>query len=334
MPRPTLKKPCIYVLGLGGTIAALAKHTMDEFYERASININELITSLPLDQEKISIVSEQLLQQISHEMTHEELVMVAKRIDEIANMDEVDGIVVSQGTNSIEETAYFMNLVINTSKPIVFTGSFRPINALGYDGSRNLYNAILIASHRDAIGIGVVLTFDDHILSSRETSKLDPSNIGGFTTNELAKIGFISGQDVKIHSLNHKKHTYLSEFNINKIEKIPAVYIIYGHLGADDIFVDAALEHSAKGIISAGMGKGYQPVILTNALNEAIQKGIIVVRCSRSGQGNINVDLKLDHHKGTIAGGSLSPQKARILLAVALSQTNDKTMIQQFFDQY
>ena len=267
-------------------------------------------------------------------MTHEELIFVAQRINDLVNRNEIDGIVVTQGTNCIEETAYFMNLVINTKKPIVFTGSLRPVHALGYDGDRNLYNAILIASNRDAIGIGVVLTFDDYILNAREASKSNPSSIGCFSAHGTGVIGLVTGQSICIQASVAKKHTYLSEFSIKDITSLPKTYIIYGHLGMDNIFVNAAIQNNAKGIVSAGMGKGYQPEAITDALSEAIRKGIFVVRCSRTGQGLVNVDPKLDDQQGTIAGDSLNPQKAVILLAVALSKLQNKAALQRIFNQY
>jgi L-asparaginase len=329
----TSKIPCIYVLALGGTIASPTK-AMEEFYGHSSISIDRLINSLPFEPQKIKILSKQFLQQISQDMSHKELIAVAQQIDAIVKNNEIDGIVIAQGTNCIEETAYFINLVIKTKKPIVFTGSFRPANTLGYDGSRNLYNAILIASSYHTIGIGVVLTFNDTILSARDASKSNPSNIACFSTNGVGIIGSIAGQSVCIQSSFKKKHTYLSEFDINTIKNIPQIYIIYGHLGMDNIFINAAIDNHAQGIISAGMGTGYLPKAVMKSLNEAVKKGIFVVRCSRTGQGLVNIDPKLDNQQGSIAGNSLSPQKARLLLAIALLKTKDKAEIQRIFNQY
>ena len=330
----TGKKPQVYVLALGGTIASVANLQTEEFYNRSSTDINELVAALPLDSEKQTIVCEQVLQQISHEMTHDDLLLVARKVNELANNDDVDGIVITHGTNCIEETAYFISLVIQTKKPIVFTGSFRPLNTLGYDGGRNLYNAILLASNESASGIGVVLTFNDCIVSARDASKLNPSVMGDFSINGAGIIGLIQSQKIHIQSLVQHRHTHLSEFTIDEMNNFSKVYIVYGHLGMDSTFVNAAIANNAQGIISAGMGKGYQPKEVADALIEASGKGIIVVRCSRTGQGIINREQKVDNEHGIIAGGSLSPQKARILLAVALSKTQNQMEIQRIFDQY
>ena len=328
------RKPCIYILSLGGTISSKAKKPTDEYYSHPISDINELLFSLPIDNKKMTLVSEQLLQQISHEMTHDDLLLVAKRINELVKNEGVDGIVVTQGTNCIEETAYFISLVINTKKNIVFTGSHRPANALGFDGARNLYNAILLASNHQTSGMGVLLTFNDGIVSARDASKFNPSLLGDFSLNGLASIGFIQGNKIQIQKKPHFKHTYLSDFNINDINKEMKVYVIYGHLCADSIFVEAAIARNAIGIISAGLGKGYQPKAVTESLIQASKQGIFVVRCSRHGQGLVNKEPNFDDIHGFIAGGSLSPQKARILLSVAVSKTKDRMKIQQIFDEY
>lgn len=328
------RKPCIHVVGLGGTIASLSNNPLDEFYQHPTIQIDKLIALLPFEKNHLTIHSQQLLQQISHEMTHEELIFVAMKINELANKDEIDGIVVIQGTNCIEETAYFINLVVRTKKPIVFTGSFRPTDALGYDGSRNLFNSILIASHKEMSGVGVVLSFNDSIVRAREATKINPSVPGDFSVNGLGLLGFVQGTHLCIQNLSTYRHTYQSEFTINKIKELPEVYILYGHLGLDSQLVEMLVASGAKGIISAGMGKGYQSSAVTNALSNASRQGVFVVRCSRSGHGFINRDNKIDDQNDFIAGGSLNPQKARILLSVAILNTKEKKEIQRIFDQY
>ncbi|WP_064088296.1 asparaginase [Legionella feeleii] len=328
------RKPCIHVVGLGGTIASLSHNQTDEFYQHPSIQIDKLIALLPFKKNELTINSQQILQQISHDMTQEELIFVAMKINELANKDEIDGIVVIQGTNCIEETAYFINLVVRTKKPIVFTGSFRPTGALGYDGSRNLFNSIFIASHKEMSEVGVVLSFNDGIVSAREATKINPSVAGDFSVNGLGLLGFVQGTRLCIQHLPTYRHTYQSEFTIDKINELPTVYILYGHLGLDSHLVEVLVASGAKGIISAGMGKGYQSSAVTNALRNASHQGVFVVRCSRSGYGFINRDNKIDDQNDFIAGGSLNPQKARILLSVAMLHTKEKKEIQRIFDQY
>lgn len=328
------KKACVFVLALGGTISSIVKDPAEEFYRHPSSNVDKLLSSLPIDYKVVTVLSEQFLQQISHEMTHDNLVLVAKKINDLVNNDEIDGIVVAQGTNCIEETAYFINLVIKTKKCIVFTGAHRPLNALGFDGNRNLYNAILLASSPKTSRIGVILTFNDCIIHARDASKLNPSLLGEFSSHGLGVLGFLQGNQILIQRSAHNKHTYLSEFDINQVNEEHKIYIIYGHLGMDSAFIEVAMEKQVKGIISAGMGKGYQTSEVTKRLAEASKRGIFVVRCSRSGQGIVNQEPNFDDRHGFIAGGSLNPQKARILLSVAISVTQDRMNIQRIFDEY
>lgn len=327
------KDDCIYVLALGGTIASKADLPTAQFYNKPSSNIEELVSLIP-EQKNLKIISEQVLQKISHEITDEELLFIANKINSLVKKIEVKGIVVTQGTNCIEEIAYFINLVINTKKPIVFTGSYRPVNALGYDGVRNLYNSILVANSKNAIGMGVLICLTDSIISSRDASKLNPSIMEGFTVNGLGLRGYVHGNNVFIENQTRFRHTYLSDFNISSIIKIPKICILYGHLGMDATIIDFFINAGVDGIISAGMGSGYQPKKVTEALGCASKKGIIVVRCSRSLYGIVDRDVKIDDKFGFIAAGSLSPQKARILLIMALNKTKNTTDIQQIFDQY
>lgn len=330
----TPQKARVYVLALGGTIACTSNNGMNEYYSSPSLGIENLISQLPINKNKIEIRHEQISQQISHEMTHDELIHFSKKINELVNSAEVAGVVVVQGTNCIEETAYFINLTIKTQKPIIFTGSFRPSNALGFDGTRNLFNAITMACDQKLQGLGVLLTFNDCIASARDAAKLNPLIMDNFSGNEFGLLGYTQVNGLSIERVNKYRHTYRSEFNIVSIDKLPEVCILYGHLGMSNMLVNAAIANNVAGIISAGMGKGYQPKCVTEALVTANRKGIFVVRSSRTGQGHINRESNHDDKYDFIAGGSLSPQKARILLSVALTNTNDKTEIQRIFTEY
>ena len=329
-----ITKQNIFLLGCGGTIGSVSNTNTDEFYHKPNVSIQSLLSDVPDITQKINIHCEQISQLMSQEMTHQDLLNLAKKIDQILKRDDINGIVITQGTNCIEEVAYFVNLVVNTEKPIVFTGALRPFNSLGFDGIRNIYNAILIASSLEIKRMGVVLTFNDFINSAREVIKSNPSSVNGLSPNDISLLGFIQGNKVIVSRVPNFKHTYVSEFNIHKISTLSKTYVIYGHLDSDGIFVDAAVANGATGIISAGVGKGYQTPALTKALINAANKGIVVVRCSRTGYGYINRDPELDDRYGFIAGGSLSSHKARILLMVALSQTNDKSKIQNYFCEY
>lgn len=329
-----IKQANIYVIALGGTIASSINTPEREFYSSPTTDIDEIIAALPIDKSKITIKCEQFLQKISQELTENDLIALATKIQKLLNFNEIDGIVVTQGTNCIEEVAYFINLVINTQKPIIFTGAFRPHKALGFDGLRNLYNAIILASHKELGHLGTILTFNDAIVSARDAMKSNPSMLNELSCNGSGLLGQIQGQNIHIQKMNAFKHTYLSEFRIDNIEFLPKVCIIYGHLGMDSVFIETAIANDFKGIISAGMGKGYQSKEVTAMLKTAADKGLFIARCSRTGQGIVNIEEALDKQNGFIAGGSLSPQKARMLLSIAICHTNDTNEIQRIFEQY
>lgn len=323
----------IQVCALGGTICSVANDPVEEYYNSASINIETLLELLPIAKNEIEIQAEQLFQKISQDITYNDLLFIAKRLNELALQDDIDGIVVTQGTNSIEETIFFISLLVKTHKPIVFTGAFRPYSSLGYDGLRNLFNAIVIASDRQMENLGILLTFNDCIVHARDAVKLDPSILGNLV-NSNNTLGLIHGRSIHLNNQINDVNKNSHNFSIENTHNLPRVCVIYGHQGADDFFVRAAIENGFKGIISAGFGKGYQPERVTTALIEASNKGVIIVRCSRTGCGTVRRDPKLDDKFGMVAGGSLNPQKAGILLALALTKTDNKLEIQRFFDEY
>ncbi len=323
----------IQVCALGGTICSMANDPVEEYYSSASINVESLIELLPIDKSEIEIQAEQLFQKISQDITYNDLLVIAKRLNELAQQHDVVGIVVTQGTNSIEEIVFFISLLVKTHKPIVFTGAFRPYSAFGYDGLRNLFNAIVVAGDKQMQNLGVLLTFNDCIVQARDAVKLDPSVLGNFV-NSNDMLGVVQGRSIHLNNRTNNVYKNNYDFPIENLHNLPKVCIIYGHYGMGDLFVQTAIDNGFQGIISAGMGKGYQPEGVTKALIEASNKGVIIVRCSRTGYGIVRRDPKLDDRFGMVAGGSLNPQKAVILLALALTKTDDKLEIQGFFDEY
>ncbi len=328
------KKKKIYLLALGGTISCVPKENDVEFYNRPTIDINHHLGHLPLCDDSLEIIAEQYSQQISHEIREDDLIHTLKKVQMTIDSKEYDGIVIVQGTNAIEEASYLTNIVIKNEIPIIYTGSLKPANSLGFDGMRNLFNAINLASSLEAKKRGVLLTFNDCIYSARDVIKVNPSSLDAFSGNEFSLLGYLKGSQPYFRMMNSYKHTYLSDFDIRNINKLPEVCIVYGHLGMQPMFIETAIDNGVKGIISAGMGTGYQSKIIHEALARATSKGIVVVRCSRTGQGIVGRDPTIDDKFGFIAGGTLSPQKARILLAVALTNTSNQNKIQQYFFEY
>lgn len=329
-----MKKRNIYILALGGTIASKTKDNLGQLYSCSSIEIKELIQHVKENFKYIHIQYEQIFQKISHEITNEELLFFANRLNELIQRFDIDGLVVLMGTNVMEEVAYFISLVIKTEKTIVFTGASRPYGSYGYDGIRNLHNSISLAGSSKISKLGVVLTFNDAIVAARDAIKMDPCVLDDFSVFGKKLTGNIMGENIYINRFITTRHTCDSEFDIKDIQFFHKVCIICGHLGMDNVFIETAISNKYTGIISAGMGKGYQPKEINAALESAIQHGVYVVRCSRTGLGNVSVSEEWEGKKGFIAGGSLTPQKARTLLMVALSKTNDPKEIQRIFNQY
>ncbi|TAK72561.1 MAG: asparaginase [Gammaproteobacteria bacterium] len=328
----TVKKK-VFVLALGGTISCTQKDNEHEFYNRPEIDIKSYLTNLPLPHDSVEILAEQFSQQISHEIYDDDLINTTKKIKMLIG-NKYDGIVVAQGTNCIEEASYFTNILMRSETPIIYTGSLKPATSLGFDGIRNLFNAIILASSNQSKGRGVLLTFNDCIYTARDVIKINPSISNAFSGNEFALLGYLKGNYPYFCTTNSYKHTYLSDFDIDDLSTLPEVCVIYGHIGIQPTFIEAAIAKGVKGIISAGMGAGYQSKIINESLAKAVAKGIVVVRCSRTGQGIINRDPGVDDKYGFIAGGMLSPQKARILLSVALTKTSEQSKIQEYFFEY
>ncbi len=318
------------VLSLGGTISSKAVSTNDEFYSASNNNLFLLIDAMNLEPLAVKIAYKDLYNKISQDLSVNEIIDICKTIKKISEYKYVKGIVITAGTNTLEEIAYFASLTIHSYKPIVFTGAFRPQNSLDFDGEKNLYNAILIASQLNE-PLGVVVTFSDCIVQAKHASKMNPSVIGYFADSDNNIAGFIA--DNKIH-LKTVAVTHTSTFNINTINKLPLVAIVYAHMGLHPAFIESMIAHGVQGIISAGFGKGYQSKEITQALKKASDQGTVVVRCSRSGQGIVNRDPKLDIPNRFVAGGSLNPQKALIFLSLALTKTIDVDEIQSIFELY
>ncbi len=324
------KLPRIAVLALGGTLCSLGNSRVDEFYSSAKIPIDALINDLPELKNIAQIQYEQIAQISSHNLTEALWIRLAKKINSMIN--HFDGIVITQGTHSIEETAYFLHLTINTEKPIILTGALRTANALGSDGLRNLFNAVLLATHPASHNQGVLLTFNDEIYSAREACK----TLSGFAEHPLkiGVLGYIQGSTPYFYAQSIRKHTSSSEFASLSLKKLPNVQIVYGHVGHNEKLIDFLVKQKTQGIISVGMGKGYQQQKTTAALGKARKKGVAVVRCARNSGLITTREPDFDAKYNFIAGDNLSPQKARILLALGLCLTQQTEKLQNYFNHY
>ena len=232
----------------------------------------------------------------------------------------------------MEETAYFLNLVVKSDKPIVMVGAMRNSGSLSADGPLNIYNAVNVAMCKKAVGKGVMVVMNDEIHAAREVTKTNTTAVDTFKSPNSGKIGTVFYGNVKFYMNPVRKHTVNSAFDITKIKELPRVDIIYSHSNDNPDFVNLAVKNGAKGIINAGMGNGNPFPSALEALGEAVKGGVVVVRDSRVGSGETTLNGEVDDGKyGFLASDNLNAQKARVLLMLALTQTTDKAKIQEFF---
>ncbi len=327
-------KPTIMILATGGTVASLTSACGSAHYSSAETSIETMVSKIPELNHIATIKTEQVAQINSENMTEEIWFTLARRIQHFLDSDDIDGIVVTHGTDTMEETAYFLNLVINTKKPLVLTGAMRPFNALSADGFRNLYQSVLLAASAEAHKKGVLVLLNDMIHSARDITKINSTFVNSFQSPNSGRIGHIHDAAVYFYRQPDEIHTWQSQFHIDQLTKLAKVAIIYGHVGIQRTLVDACVAQSFQGIVSAGLGMGYQPEEVHQALIEASQAGLIVVRCSRVQSGFVSAEEKIDQPHGFITSGSLNPQKSRILLALSLMQCSSVEEIQQIFNSY
>lgn len=272
--------------------------------------------------------------------TNAQLYAVAKRLQELATDDSVDGIVVTHGTNTMAETAYFMDLVVNIKKPVVFVGSQRPWTGISGDGPLNLYNAVRVAASKDAAEKGVLHCMNQNINAARDVNKSSAYRVQTFQSIDLGVMGVADPDIVKFYTEPTRRHTFKSEFNIASLpsdpKDLPLVECVYSYTEAPGYLIDALTEHGVKGIVVDGTGAGSPtggPGGQTEAIKRAQAKGIIVVVTARTRGGRVQ-DTPRRRQSGIIPADNLTPEKARLLLQVALTKTSDPKEIKRIFDEY
>ena len=325
-------KPTIYILATGGTIAGSGSGALDTSYTSGTVTVDKLIAAVPEINKIATIKGEQISNIGSQEMNNEVWFKLANRVNELLTSGKADGVVITHGTDTMEETAYFLNLVVKSDKPIVMVGAMRNSGSLSADGPLNIYNAVNVAMCKKAVGKGVMVVMNDEIHAAREVTKTNTTAVDTFKSPNSGKIGTVFYGNVKFYMNPVRKHTVNSAFDITKIKELPRVDIIYSHSNDNPDFVNLAVKNGAKGIINAGMGNGNPFPSALEALGEAVKSGVVVVRDSRVGSGETTLNGEVDDGKyGFLASDNLNAQKARVLLMLALTQTTDKAKIQEFF---
>jgi len=324
--------PLVRIIATGGTIAGKGDNPLQTMgYRAGQLTIEEITATIPGLSSVARIEGEQFVNLPSSALDTSDWLNLASRINSVFEEDHsVSGIVITHGTDTLEETAYFLSLVVKSDKPVVIVGSMRPATSLSPDGPMNLLNAVRVASSPAARGLGVLVVMNDEIYAARDVTKTNANRLDTFRSYDLGALGSIDNGEVAFYHRPLRKLGLATEFCVNGLKTLPRVDILLAYVGADDVLVNAVLAAKAKGIVLAGTGAGHISPSAEAALRQAYESGTLVVRASRTGTGRILQSTP----ENFVAADNLSPQKARILLMLALTKTNSKQEIQRIFQEY
>ncbi len=328
-------KARISILATGGTIAG-AGDASGYGYKAGAFKVEDLLKAVPRIGDLAQLSGEQVASIGSQDMNDKVWLTLAGRINELLAGVSTDGIVITHGTDTMEETAYFLNLVVKSDKPVVLVGSMRPATAISPDGPANLYDGVAVAADRVAKGRGVLVVLNDEIHSARNVTKTNTTSLQTFVSPNRGPGGFVhTGKISWFEPLNDKKHTTRSEFSVTGLTALPQVEIIYAHSNMTANLIDAAIKGGARGLVIAGVGDGNMSQVALDALAAAVKTGIVVVRSTRLERGMVLRNNEVDDDKmGFVASGELNPGKSRVLLQLALLSTKDPVRVQQIFNEY
>ena len=328
------KKPNVVILATGGTIAGAAASGTQLGYTSGAVSIDKMIAAVPGISDLATIKGEQIANVGSQDMSFAILLNVAKRINELAKSNDVDGFVITHGTDTMEESAFFLNLTVKTDKPVVMVGSMRPSTAVSADGPLNLYNAVGVAADPQAGGRGVLVVMNDWIHAAHSLTKTSTTAVQTFMSPVRGLVGVASYGKNDFYAQPGWKHTTQTEFDISQVSALPRVDIIFVGVDMSPDLITASA-NGAKGIVLAGVGNGNMNKASLEAAARAVKKGVIVVRSSRVATGSVGRNVEVnDDEMGFIASDELNPQKARILLSLALLKQRSPKDIQNLFYNY
>ena len=329
------KKPNIVILATGGTIAGAAPTGTQAGYQSGAVTIDAMINAVPGIRDLANLKGEQVSNVGSQDMSFEILLKLAKRINELAKLSDVDGFVITHGTDTMEESAFFLNLTVKTEKPVVMVGSMRPSTAVSADGPLNLYNAVGVASDPKARGRGVLVVMNDLIHDAHSLTKTSTTSVQTFMSPLRGVVGIASYGKNDWYRSPGWKHTTQSEFDITNVTQLPRVDIVFVSLDSPPDVIDCLVMNGAKGIVTAGVGNGNMNKATLHAAAKAAKQGVVVVRSSRVPTGTVGRDVEIEDDKfGFIASDELNPQKSRILLSLALLTKRTPDQLQKLFETY
>ena len=328
-----LALPNITILATGGTIAGGGDSATKSNYTAGKVGVENLVNAVPQLKDIANVKGEQVVNIGSQDMNDNVWLTLAKKIN--TDCDKTDGFVITHGTDTMEETAYFLNLTVKSDKPVVLVGAMRPSTALSADGPLNLYNAVVTAAAKESKDKGVLVAMNGLILGAESTVKMNTVDVQTFQAPNSGALGYVLNGQVFYNQVTLKKHTTQSVFDVTHLTSLPKVGIVYSYSNIEADMVTPLLTHGYKGIIHAGVGNGNIHKNIFPVLTDARRKGILVVRSSRVPTGPTTLDAEVDDAKYQfVASQELNPQKSRVLLMLALTKTTDWKLIQQYFNEY
>jgi len=327
--------PNVVILATGGTIAGSAETATQVGYASGQVGIETMINAVPGIENLANIKGEQISNVGSQDISVEIWLTLANRINALLASDEVDGIVITHGTDTQEETAYFLNLVVKSDKPVVTTGSMRPSTAVSAEGPLNLYNAVAVAASPKSRGHGVLVVMNDQILGAHSVTKTNTTSVQTFMAPGHGQMGAVIYGKLEFYRTPHGIHTTDSEFSVEGINALPRVDIIYACADCSADLIDLSVKAGAKGIVIAGVGNGNMTAAMLEVSKKAADNGVVVVRSTRVPTGYVlrNAEIN-DDENNTIASDELNAQKSRVLLMLALLKSRDNANIQELFYNY
>lgn len=331
-------KPRVYVVGTGGSISFVGDYRTDYVnysYGNKHLTIQEMLDRVPETNEFADVVAEQLINVGSTDVSPQHWLQLARRINQIFRKDpNAAGVAITHGTATLEETAYFLNLTVKSSKPVVVTGAMRPPTGLGTDADVNLIDCVRVAGCADSAGRGVLTVLNNEIQAARDVTKTNSYRLETFRSNELGFLGYAdSDQEVVFYRTPTKAHTAATEFDVDTLEELPRVDIAYAYAGADDLVINALAGAGVPGIVAAGLGSGGSSPQYMLGLRAAKKKGVKVVVATQVGSGRV-MRTRRFQEEGYIVADNLAPKKARILLMLGLTVTDDPVELQRIMFTY
>ncbi len=335
-PQSSDAKPArIMILATGGTIAGAGETGTQSGYTSGQVTIESMIAAVPGIDKLADISGEQISNVGSQDMTFAIMIQLARRINELLAADAADGIVVTHGTDTMEETALFLGLTVKSKKPVVMTGSMRPSTAVSADGPLNLYNAVAVAADPQSADRGVLVVMNDRIHGAHSLTKTDTTAVETFLSPINGLMGTVAYGKIQYFRTPFRKHTHKSEFSVEGINDLPRVDILYACVDTPPDLIDASVDRGAQGIVIAGNGNGNMNAEAVERAAQAAKQGVVIVRSSRVSSGKISRNVEIDDDRlGFIASDELNPAKARIMLMLALLKERSLEEIQQLYYDY